>query len=257
MLPNSVTSIGDNAFYGCSSLTSVTIYAPSLEDYDSYPFYDNSANQKIYVFSDCVDTYKTGWGTPYIEAITLTANEGATGEYWTTYYNDMADAKAPHDTQVFKASLDGTMLTLTEIADGIITKGQGVVLKSASASVLPLYSASGSTADYSDNSLMGTMTSIANPDNAYVLNKKESNGVGFYRLSASGEIGVNKAYLTYSGADAREFFGFGEGETTSIQKALANDKEAGAWYSLDGRRLGGKPAEKGLYIHNGRKEVLK
>jgi hypothetical protein len=29
------------------------------------------------------------------------------------------------------------------------------------------------------------------------------------------------------------------------------------WYSLDGHRLQGKPTTKGIYIHNGRKEVLK
>jgi hypothetical protein len=29
------------------------------------------------------------------------------------------------------------------------------------------------------------------------------------------------------------------------------------WYSLDGRKLEGKPTVKGIYIHNGRKEVVK
>ena len=32
---------------------------------------------------------------------------------------------------------------------------------------------------------------------------------------------------------------------------------AGAWFSLDGVRIDGKPTRKGLYIHNGRKEVVK
>ena len=31
----------------------------------------------------------------------------------------------------------------------------------------------------------------------------------------------------------------------------------GNWFSLDGRKLGGKPAKAGLYIHNGRKVVIK
>ena len=29
------------------------------------------------------------------------------------------------------------------------------------------------------------------------------------------------------------------------------------WYTLDGRCLNGKPARKGLYIHQGRKTVIK
>ena len=32
---------------------------------------------------------------------------------------------------------------------------------------------------------------------------------------------------------------------------------AGAWYSIDGRKLSGKPTQKGLYIHNGKKVVVK
>ncbi len=35
------------------------------------------------------------------------------------------------------------------------------------------------------------------------------------------------------------------------------EHSAGAWYSLDGRRLNGKPSAKGLYIHNGNKVVIK
>jgi len=32
--------------------------------------------------------------------------------------------------------------------------------------------------------------------------------------------------------------------------------KAGAWYTLDGRRLSGKPTQKGIYIVNGKKVVL-
>ena len=35
------------------------------------------------------------------------------------------------------------------------------------------------------------------------------------------------------------------------------DFEAGNWYTLDGRRLNGKPTKKGIYIVNGRKVVIK
>ena len=35
------------------------------------------------------------------------------------------------------------------------------------------------------------------------------------------------------------------------------DGRGDVWYSFDGKRLNGIPAQKGIYIHNGRKEVLK
>jgi len=38
---------------------------------------------------------------------------------------------------------------------------------------------------------------------------------------------------------------------------LKIDNEAGAWFSLDGRKLGGKPTKAGLYIHEGRAVVVK
>ena len=33
--------------------------------------------------------------------------------------------------------------------------------------------------------------------------------------------------------------------------------EAGEWYTIDGRKLNGKPAQKGIYIVNGRKVDVK
>ena len=51
---------------------------------------------------------------------------------------------------------------------------------------------------------------------------------------------------------------FGEDDATSIHNSqFIIHNEAGAWYTLDGRKLSGKPCKGGIYIHNGRKEVLK
>ncbi|MBR3454744.1 MAG: leucine-rich repeat protein [Bacteroidaceae bacterium] len=62
---------------------------------------------------------------------------------------------------------------------------------------------------------------------------------------------------------------FGD-ETTSIEhlpltidhgtidhSPLTIDHEADAWYSIDGRKLSGKPTAKGIYINNGKKFVIK
>ena len=42
-----------------------------------------------------------------------------------------------------------------------------------------------------------------------------------------------------------------------IVRSKTEDGRNDVWYSLDGKRLNGTPAQKGIYIHNGRKEVLK
>lgn len=45
---------------------------------------------------------------------------------------------------------------------------------------------------------------------------------------------------------------------TAVKPAgVANDGDAGVWYTLDGRRLYNTPTQKGIYIHNGRKVVIK
>lgn len=38
---------------------------------------------------------------------------------------------------------------------------------------------------------------------------------------------------------------------------LKIENEANAWYTIDGRKLSGKPTAKGIYIHNGKKIILK
>ena len=60
-IPASVTTIGEEAFKNCTSLNSVTIYAPSLTSYGNNAFASNASGRKIYVFKNCVDTYKSGW----------------------------------------------------------------------------------------------------------------------------------------------------------------------------------------------------
>ena len=52
---------------------------------------------------------------------------------------------------------------------------------------------------------------------------------------------------------------FIDDETTSINEELRmkDEKSAGTWYALDGRRLSSRPTTKGIYIHNGRKEAIR
>jgi len=48
---------------------------------------------------------------------------------------------------------------------------------------------------------------------------------------------------------------FGAGETTEIQTTNFTNytNKAGAWFTIDGRKLSGEPTTKGIYIFNGKK----
>ena len=188
----------------------------------------------------------------YTNTVDVTANEGATGEYWATYYNGTESYTADANTTVFQAALSGSSLMLTEVPNREIPATKAVILKSSSATIT--LTPASTTATLEGNQLVGTATAITNPGNAYVLNKG-TNGVGFYKLSSGGTIGANKAYLTYSSASqARSFFGFDE--TTGIEMPTAEVIDADAVvYDLQGRRV--SQPTKGLYIVNGKKVIIK
>ena len=47
------------------------------------------------------------------------------------------------------------------------------------------------------------------------------------------------------------------GGYSGIETIRSTIQQDGIWYTLDGRRLNGKPAARGLYIHNGKKIIVK
>ena len=58
-IPDSVTSIGSYAFYDCSSLISVYCKVITPPDGGSSMFNNNAVERKIYVPAESVDAYKT------------------------------------------------------------------------------------------------------------------------------------------------------------------------------------------------------
>jgi len=230
-----VTDNGNDMFSGCESLPGWNRADPVTD------------------VSMATTTDQGGYLT--IATYNLTAKQGATGEYWATFYSEMSNYQASAGTQVFAVKLIDTEITMIQITDGIVKSGEGVVLKNTSGSSITMTpTTDDSEVDYSDNSLVGTKIAITNPGNAYVLNKGEA-GIGFYKLKDTGTIGANKAYLTYSGGgDARESFGFGD--ATAINDVRCQKEEVrGEYYDLQGRRV--SQPTKGFYIVNGKKVVIK
>ena len=86
-----------------------------------------------------------------------------------------------------------------------------------------------------------------------------------YYPAAGAGIGAQRAYFKIGedGAAAPRLTGFsidfGDDEATGIISTTnyTNDTNSDAWFTLDGRKLSGKPTAKGLYIVNGKKVIVK
>ena len=88
---------------------------------------------------------------------------------------------------------------------------------------------------------------------------------GFHPLSEAGVIGANKAYLQIPTADFNaipasaplRFVFENEEEATDIVEVKTVKVADDAWYTLNGIKLNNRPKAKGIYIHNGKKVVIK
>ena len=108
---------------------------------------------------------------------------------------------------------------------------------------------------------VGTLEATTIPASATGADNYALNGYAFVWVKTAIEVDANKCWLHIASQPAtaramtRSIVG-GNG-TTGID-AIENvtiDNEG--WYDLNGRKLQGKPTKKGIYIHNGKKVVVK
>ncbi len=293
-IPASVTSIGSYAFNYCSGLTTITIPA-SVTNIGYDAFYDCTAVTDVYCYADpdalrwdesgCNDFMYDGSTKCHVTDATKFEEKWSTGdfevdvnvdfvgdlapeaetkvageEYWSSYYNSATHLRADDNTTVYKATLSGTTVTLTEINDKVITAGQAVLLKKTTIDAVELTPcADASTDDYSGNDLEGVDAETAKESGSdyYVLSYMDSK-LSFYKYSGT-TLGANKAFFKIPANSSREFLDI-LGEVTGVDGLngeLKNGKiEELKFYDLNGRRVM-NPTKKGVYINNGKKVVVK
>ena len=283
-LPESVTTIESRAFHMTRGLTSVNI--PSGVTHIDAETFSFCEIQDVYCYASPTMTWDGGmkgdfslmnpkstkfhvvaadqsdWETNFPKAnVTFVgdlapavAGNAVDGVYWATYYNSAANMKADANTTVYKAAINGSSLTLTEIDDKVINAGQAVILKSTGASISMIISAAASADDYSGNVLEGVDAATAVDANyKYYVLSNEGSTLGFYKFAGS-TLGANKAFYKTNATGAPEFFAFGE--TTGMNDVRSKMADVrGEFYNLAGQRVA-QPA-KGLYIVNGKKVIIK
>ena len=108
----------------------------------------------------------------------------------------------------------------------------------------------------------------ASPSADFPSQKNTIAGVDYYVKKqlisnvAVSDITSSSASIGWEKADAIRAFvlNFGSKGQTGLSAPLSDGKAAAAdalWYSLDGRRLNGRPTQGGVYLNNGRKVVIR
>ena len=191
------------------------------------------------------------------------------GEY-VTYYKDEALKVEDEEVKLYTvSSIDGDKAMLSDGVDAMkantpmLVKNNGAVEKT----VLLIPCNEPDLAITVADQFLGTLenktftdTDMANAD-YYVCNGKK-----FIKVEGAGTLGANMAYLkfvTNQQQSAPQYISImmggdlGEG-TTNIDASLVNSEEVNSvWYDLNGRKLNGKPSQKGIYIKNGKKVIVK
>ena len=119
----------------------------------------------------------------------------------------------------------------------------------------------------------GEPTTFDNPREALILGIESQKGtkmIGFWPYNGT-VVPAHRCYITEatyrrltetsstatsSSAKGATFYFVENVETTGINSVGNTEKAVGHWYSIDGKKLRGKPTAKGIYIHDGRKEVI-
>ena len=107
----------------------------------------------------------------------------------------------------------------------------------------------------------GTLTATQIAASTTTQNNYAFNGLKFVWVKTAISVAANKAWLEISSstpASARTVkLVFGDSDTTGIDSIERTENADGDWYDLNGHKLQVAPKRKGVYIHNGRKEVVK
>lgn len=239
----------------------------------------NSSNLKEY--SVTLKLYKTtkiglsGWTTHNEKNDTYSTNQSAgldyiyiqrTGDATETVsvtdagfatYATKYNVEVPNDENVkvmtVKVNAEGTAIELNEVKAGtVIPAGKGILVKADQGNHNFVVTSDKGDA-LTNNDLKAATTDKPSDGTTYFALTKIGDKVGFALVEKDVVIPAGKAYLEVTKGTAAKFFSL-DGEATGIN-SVKTAKADGAYYTLEGVKTT-KPV-KGLYIHNGKKIVVK
>ena len=223
-------------------------FADKLTLVDGMPFsseYDFTAAEAEYS-----RTMTTKWGTiclPFDVTVSSVTDKTAEGyQPFNFYYvDDINDDVMTLSKETQKVSA-GTGMILRH--DGT---GGEVSIKETNVEVSSNAACASNATD-----LWGTFTSKTINMGYYIANDKFWNAAN---REEGAVVPPYRAYVAGSGWAAAKGISILDPEegTTGVTTVTADKTDADAWYTLDGVKLGAKPNKAGIYIHGGKKVVVK
>ncbi len=202
-------------------------------------YYDDNGRSPLFTMEEVAYNYNT---------TTLKATDDAA---YASFYSPFA-VELPAGVEAYTGSVSGRYLAMTAVEGTVVPAGTGVILKSADAATHTLPAALVETAyEGEKGDLQGTISVVATPSNAYALSGA-SGTIGFFPYTAA-NLPRGKAYLTLDSAIQGLTMNFG-GEATGIEGVEAENGTQ-TIFDLSGRKV--SKAQKGLYIINGKKVLVK
>lgn len=194
----------------------------------------------------------------YILLEKVTSEDIAVSSVKFATYVPTCNVVVPADAKVYTAKVneDKSAVVLTEVPAGsVIAKGTPVLVGAEPGSYN--FTASTEEAATIENNDLKAATADTKGDGATIYALVEQDGKAvFAPLKEGVAVSLGHAYLELPAASATRFYSiqFG-GETTGINEVNAAAKADGAYYTLQGVKT--SKAAKGIYIHNGKKVVIK
>lgn len=194
----------------------------------------------------------------YILLEKVTSEDVAVSAIKFATYVPTCNVVVPADAKVYTAKVneDKSAVVLTEVPAGsVIAKGTPVLVGAEAGSYTFEASAGAATAVDGNDLKAATADTKGNGSTIYALVEQDGKAV-FAPLKEGVVVSLGHAYLELPAASATRFYSiqFG-GETTGINEVNAAAKADGAYYTLQGVKT--SKAAKGIYIHNGKKVVIK
>lgn len=278
-----------NLGYGITSTKAITISNYTMgELYDKIWLYANRAGYDLVNYKSEEVTIEENWFEMPQKNVSVTAvwepmkeisfkGSLIDGVNWSTFYCGDAGYRIAKEEKAcaYTATVGDDMITLHKLGK-VIPKGTAVIIVGEDNDI-SMTRDDVSAAEYSvKNDLHGvdlatprTTLTAKGAQTLFMLSNKNDH-FGFHKFGGA-NVPARKAYFTVSSSEKARSFGMVfDDETTSLrEKGIVKSEEflaeqatkgraatAAEWYTLDGRKLQGKPTQKGLYIVNGKKVLV-